>query len=635
MAVLSVQDVGHWFGERQLMTGVTFSVEERSRIGLVGVNGCGKTTLFRLITGELNPDEGSITKGRFTKIGYMEQMTLSAEKSVYDETMTVFEPLIRLEDELNEVNRLVEESGGDIELIERQHRLTERYTNGGGLTCRARARSALIGLGFSEDQLSQDVNTLSGGQRSKVQLCKLLLSEADMLLLDEPTNHLDIDSTKWLEDFLLSYPGAFIVISHDRYFLDRVTNMTAELENRRLTLYKGGYTAYLSAKAEKRESDMRHNQNTEREIKRIEGVVEQQKRWNQERNYVTIASKQKQIERLKKELVTVEKLPDKLRFSFDVSQPVTSDILKTDRLALSYGEKRIFSELCMTVHKGERAFLLGENGCGKSSLLKVLAGKQPGDLGSFTYGPGVDEGYFDQTLSSLHAEKDALNEIWDVYPRMTETQVRSALAVFLFKGEDVFRQVGKLSGGERARLAILKLMLSKANFLLLDEPTNHLDIASREALEQALLDYDGTLFIVSHDRYFINKLATCVYYMQDGSITRYDGNYDYFEANRVPCEQQPSAAKQPGAGGEEYRRRKERESEARKLKTRIARTEKLLSELAESIAQLENELAQPETASDYEKLMELTERLRQLNEEETEQYELLEKLYDESERQST
>lgn len=628
MAILTAVNVGHWFGEREIMREVNFSLEERSRVALIGVNGCGKTTLFKLITGIYTPDEGSIITAKMTKIGYMEQITLRGSLTVYEEALTVFEPLIALEKRIEEVNHRLE-SSSDAELIELQTRLTDQFNNEGGLTYVSRTRSALIGLGFTPEQLDQPVDTLSGGQRSKVQLCKLLLSGAGLLLLDEPTNHLDIAATEWLEDFLFSYQGAYIIISHDRYFLDRVTTTTMELENHRLSVFNAGYSRFMELKNERRELDIRHNENTLREMKRIQGIIEQQKRWNQERNYVTAASKQKQLDRLSEKLINIEKLPEKISFSFPVREGGGNEVLVTDRLSLSYGSHDIFSEVSIRIMKQERVFLIGSNGCGKSSLLKVLSSKLPGKSGSFTLGSNIECGYFDQTLSGLHDDKTVIDEIWDRYPRMTETEVRSSLAIFLFKGDDVFKKVGTLSGGERARVALLGLMLSRVNLLILDEPTNHLDIASREALEQALMDYEGTLFIVSHDRYFINKLADRLYYMDEGGLTEYLGNYDYYEETRPQKAAAAVAVKQKSSQAIEYKQRKERESAARKRKTQIERTEKRLEEISVLLDEVNTALSTPENASDYAKVLELTEQLNALTAEEEQLYALLEQLYDE------
>ncbi len=627
MTVLSANDLGLYYGANMIFENVTFSVDEKDRVALVGINGCGKTSLFKLITGENIPDSGDISVNRLATLGYMEQFVLSGGRSVYDEALTVFSHLMELDAELSSVTAKIAAGDTSSSLIERQHFLTEEYEKRGGLTFENRTRAALIGLGFTESDLKRDIGELSGGQRSKIQLCKMLLSGANLLLLDEPTNHLDINAVEWLESFLLSYNGAYIIISHDRYFLEKVTNRTFELENHHITTYKGAYSSYLKQKEENREIALRHYENTQREIHRIEGIIEQQKRWNQAHNYVTIASKQKQIDRIAETLVEVDNLPSKLKFNFNTKPTVTNNILICDRLSAGYGEKQIFSELNLSVHKGERVFLLGPNGCGKSTLFKVLVGQLAGKYGSVTYGPNVEFGYYEQTQASLHDNKTVLNEVWDVYPRMTETEVRTALGSFLFRGDDVFKLISTLSGGEKARISILKLMLSQANFLLLDEPTNHLDISSREALENAISDYEGTVFIISHDRYFINKLADRLYYMDDGKITEYVGNYDYFEQRRPDKQVSAAAVKTESANAADYRRRKEEASAARKRKTSISRTEAALEEISEKIAELESRLSLPEVAADYQQVLEITNELNSLKENEDELYLKLDELY--------
>lgn len=629
MTMLTASDLSLYFGARLIFGGATFSIDEKDRVGLVGINGCGKTSLFKLITGELQPDSGGIFAGKLTRIGYMEQFTLNSNRTAYEEVLTVFAQLDQMEEELNQIARQIDAGDGDTNaLIARQQRLNEQFIDLGGLTSRSMARSSLLGLGFTEEQLNQDVSTMSGGQRSKVQLCKMLLSGANLLLLDEPTNHLDINSVQWLENFLLSYRGAYIVISHDRYFLDKVTTRTLEIENSRISPYNGCYSRYLELKFEAREMSERHNANTEREIRRIEGIIEQQKRWNQAHNYVTIASKQKQIERLKKNLVTIDALPEELAFRFPVRTPGSNDVLVCDRLGMSFGEKRIFSEVKMHIQKGERIFLIGPNGCGKTTLLKILCGRLAGKEGSFNLGASVEPGYYDQAQESLHEEKTILSEVWDTYPRMSETEVRCALGCFLFRGDDVFKQISSLSGGERARVALLKLMLSQANFLLLDEPTNHLDITSREALENALMGYEGTIFMVSHDRYFINKLADRVYYMENGIVTEYLGNYDFFEEHhRAEVASVAAPQKTESRNAADYRRRKELASARKKRATQISRTETALEQVGDEIAQIETQLALPETAADYQRVIELSTMLDEAHNRENELYETLEQLY--------
>ena len=616
MAILTVNNIKKMFGTDVIIQNITFEVQKGDRIGLVGINGSGKTTLFKVLNGEYTADEGTFTPARETSIGYMEQhVCRDMEKPAFDEVMTVFAPLLKMEAEIEVLTTKISEMPENLnELIEKQAELNDRFIADGGLTCRNRAKSTLIGLGFAPEQIYAPIGVLSGGQKAKIQLAKMLLGESNLLLLDEPTNHLDIPSVEWLEDFLKNYNGSYIVISHDRYFLDAVTNRTFEIENTHLTEYKGNYTKYLQLKEENRLAMQRVYDNTQREIKRIEGIIEQQKRFNQERNYVTIASKQKSIDRLQATLEKPEDDPDTIKFQFKASQRGGNDVLEAEELALSFGDHRLFKNVNLDIKRGEKVFLIGPNGCGKTSLLKVLLHIYKQTFGDFHFGANIDIGYYDQAQGNLDESKTVIDEIWDLHPYMTQTQVRSALAVFLFKGEDVYKPVKGLSGGERARVLLLKLMLSKANLLILDEPTNHLDIGSCEALENALLGYDGTLFVVSHDRYLINKLADKIYYLTPSGTTLYLGNYDaYLEAR-----QKQEAAKAAAEAENEnavpkantvYKQKKERASEIRKRRAALSKCEREIEAAEEEIDTLNEQLSDPETASDYEKMMEITNKI--------------------------
>lgn len=616
MAILTVNNIKKMFGTDVIIQDITFEVQKGDRIGLVGINGSGKTTLFKVLNGEYTADEGTFTPARETSIGYMEQhVCRDMEKPAFDEVMTVFAPLLKMEAEIEVLTTKISEMPENLnELIEKQAELNDRFIADGGLTCRNRAKSTLIGLGFAPEQIYAPIGILSGGQKAKIQLAKMLLGESNLLLLDEPTNHLDIPSVEWLEDFLKNYNGSYIVISHDRYFLDAVTNRTFEIENTHLTEYKGNYTKYLQLKEENRLAMQRVYDNTQREIKRIEGIIEQQKRFNQERNYVTIASKQKSIDRLQATLEKPEDDPDTIKFQFKASQRGGNDVLEAEELALSFGDHRLFKNVNLDIKRGEKVFLIGPNGCGKTSLLKVLLHIYKQTFGDFRFGANIDIGYYDQAQGNLDESKTVIDEIWDLHPYMTQTQVRSALAVFLFKGEDVYKPVKGLSGGERARVLLLKLMLSKANLLILDEPTNHLDIGSCEALENALLGYDGTLFVVSHDRYLINKLADKIYYLTPSGTTLYLGNYDaYLEAR-----QKQEAAKAVAEAENEnavpkantvYKQKKERASEIRKRRAALSKCEREIEAAEAEIDTLNEQLSNPETASDYEKMMEITNKI--------------------------
>lgn len=611
MAILTVNNIKKMFGTDVILENVSFEVQKGDRIGLVGINGSGKTTLFKILNGEYTADEGSFTPARETSIGYMEQhVCRDMEKPAFDEVMTVFEPLLRMEAELERLNAEIAAVPDDIDaLILKQTELNDRFIAEGGLTCRNRARSTLIGLGFAPEQIMAPIGVLSGGQKAKIQLAKMLLGESNLLLLDEPTNHLDIPSVEWLEDFLKNYSGSYIVISHDRYFLDAVTNRTFEIEHTHLTEYKGNYTKFLRLKEENRLAMQRVYDNTQREIKRIEGIIEQQKRFNQERNYVTIASKQKSIDRLEATLQKPEDEPDTIRFQFKASQRGGNDVLMAEDLALQFGDNRLFRHVNLNIKRGEKVFLIGPNGCGKTSLLKILLGIYRQTFGDYRFGANIDVGYYDQAQGNLDESKTVIDEIWDLHPYMNQTQVRSALAVFLFKGEDVYKPVKGLSGGERARVLLLKLMLSKANLLILDEPTNHLDIGSCEALEDALMGYDGTLLVVSHDRYLINKLADKIYYLEPDGTTLYLGNYDAYLEARQKKETAKAAVQESVQKPNAYRLKKERAAEIRKKKSALARCEREVEEAELEIEELNAKLLDPAVASDYEQTLEITNQI--------------------------
>ena len=611
MLLLSLNDISMSFADRTLFSGVTLDVYDDDRIGFVGVNGSGKTTLFRLLRGEHIPDEGQVHIAGSCKIGVMEQFACKdSSRTLYDEALTVFDWLEDMELELEEIHDRIDGGDHSESTINRQTLLTEQFERDGGLTYRSRTASALTGLGFSESDLKLPVSVLSGGQKSKLQLAKLLLSNANLLLLDEPTNHLDIQSVEWLERFLNDYRGAYIVISHDRYFLDKVTRRTIELENCRVRDYKGNYTRFLELKAEDLERRRKEYDAAMKEIGRIEGIIEQQKRWNQAHNYVTIASKQKQIDRIAADLVKPDESPDSLHFSFKCNDGCGNDVFQAENIALSFDGKRLFRNVNIDIKKGERIFLIGGNGCGKTSLFKIFTGQYTADSGSYNYGSRVQWGYFDQAQAGLTESKTAIDELWDAYPRMTETQVRTALGSFLFRGDDVFKHISELSGGERARIAILKLMLSGANMLLLDEPTNHLDISSCEALENALLDYDGTLFIISHDRYLINKLADRIYYLTSEGVKEYRGSYDaYTLATENAVQQKAEDKPQKTEKVNDYKLKKERESERRKLNTKVTRAEAEIERLDSLIEEKTNELS---GLTDYQKAMEISTEIEEL-----------------------
>ncbi len=608
MTVLSVHGVTKSFGDHQLFDRISLDVAEHDRVGLIGSNGCGKTTLFRLITGNEAPDTGDIHLARNTRIGYLEQHTLTDEVTVYEALESVFEPLRRLENELESMNRRVADTG-DVALIEQQTQLREQWEAAGGLYYRNRVASALTGLGFCEADHHRSVSTLSGGQRSKLAMGRLLLSGSDLLLLDEPTNHLDIESVEWLEGFLRSYTGAVIVISHDRYFLDRVTTRTAELTHGKLYVTSGNYSAHKEQRAKDKEIAQRHYKTQARAIQKLEDNIALLKRWNREKSVRAAESREKRLDRMKEQQVMPDSKEKSLQFGFSAATTSGNEVLTAEDISKSF-DRPLFRRLSFQLRRGERVFLLGPNGCGKTTLLRLITGEQPLDTGYIRLGARVSIGYYDQIQAGLQPDKTAIDQLWDSYPQLTQTEIRNALATFLFYGDEVFRPIQQLSGGERARLLLLKLMLAHDNLLLLDEPTNHLDIASREALEDAMIHYDGTLLVVSHDRYFINKMATRILQLLPDACNSYPGNYDEYVLRRQETRLQETKPEAP-AKENDYRKRKELESQKRRLRTRITRCEERIAACEEDIQQYHQKLAQPEIAADYDEVIALSSALEE------------------------
>ena len=613
MALLAAYNIAKSYGDRVLFSSVNFELQAKSRTGLVGANGTGKTTLFRLLAGQEQANSGQISLDKNTKIGYMEQhAAFEEERSVYEETLSLFSPLMADEAALEQLNHQIERQTGDLDqLVKKQNALLERYQQNGGLTYRARTRSMLLGMGFSQSDLSLPMKALSGGQQSKVQMCKLLLSGADLLLLDEPTNHLDIQSVEWLESFLQTYPGALLVVSHDRYFLDKICTSILSLEHGSVKRYAGNYSQFYQKREQQRIEEERHYKNAQRELQRMENMITQLRRWNREKSIRTAESKEKQLAKLKDSVKAPTPVAPTLGFSLSVAQASGQDVLIAEHLSKAYN-KPLFTDVSLHIRKGERVFLLGPNGCGKTTLFRILMKKIKPDVGLVQYGANVRPGYYDQTQSGLSPQATALEEIQNAYPHMNDTQARSALAMFLFRGDDVFKPIAALSGGEKARIELLKLMLSESNFLLLDEPTNHLDADSREALENALEGYEGTLFAITHDRYLANRLATRILAFTPDGLRESLGNYDDYLRNAEQWAQlaQPSTEKAPKAAVvTQSKQQRESSIQLRRLKAQLRKCEDEISKLEEAIAQSEQQLSDPSLASDYQKMMEVTDTI--------------------------
>lgn len=626
MAVLSVHNLEMSFSERVLFSQVSFDIEASDKVGFIGINGVGKTTLFKILCGKMEQTGGDFFTSKNLKIGYMEQHACSnSENTVYNELLSVFPHLIRMEEEIDRLNLDLEMGRSDEKTIMRHTELSEQFAAMDGLVYKSRTASALTGLGFKQKDFNMPVKKLSGGQRSKLSLAKLLLSGSDIILLDEPTNHLDINSVGWLESFIRDFKGAAIIISHDRYFLDTVTNKTMELEHEKLQMYKGNYTEFIRKKEEAKKAAENKYKKDMAEIKRIEGIIEQQKRWNREKNIKTAESKQKEIDRIKENLVVPESELENIKFKFQPNTESGNDVLMCEGVSKTFGEKKIFENVNMHIRKGEKVFIVGSNGCGKTTLFRIIMGTVPADRGEIDFGAKVETEYFDQMQENLNMEKTAMDEIWDEYPKMTQTQVRTSLGAFLFKGDEVFKPINQMSGGERARVSLLKLMLGGGNFLLLDEPTNHLDTTSREALEESLKSYEGTMLIISHDRYFINKLADRILELKPEGMTEYLGNYDYYMEKRLEKSGQDSGKThtetKKSAGAIDYKMKKEMQAQERKRRSMLKKTEQEIEETELEMEKVNEQLADPQVTSDYQKLIELSGKLEELKAKQEQLYE--------------
>lgn len=613
--VINISNVSKQYADRTLFENANLSVEKGEVVGLIGANGVGKTTLFNIITGKETPDSGMVIKSPFATVGYLEQhVCAESDKTCYEETVSIFDNLSLIEEELKNIREALNgPEANNLDLIERQETLLEKYHEHDGLTYVSLTHSVLSGLGFTDEEQNLPVKSLSGGQKAKIGLAKLLLQKPDLMLLDEPTNHLDIESVAWLEKFIQSSHITTIVISHDRYFLDRVATQIAEITTRKVYVTKGNYSRHMQLKAERDLAEERNYNNVMAEVKRLEGVIEQQKRWNREKNIKTAESKQKQIDRLTDGLEAPEH--ERFDFSFHFSPDTLSgeDVLDVVDARMDFPGNTLYSGVSFSIKRGEHIFIVGENGIGKTTLIKQIMRRTRG----IKFGVGVTVGYFDQHQLNLNLANTAFDEIHDAYPKMTDTEVRKSLAVFGFKGDKVFDTLQTMSGGERAKVSLCKLMLRKCNFLILDEPTNHLDIYSMAALEDALKAYESTLLIISHDRYFINSLADKVVELKKDGADVYVGNYDnYIEAKEKTVSEDISDApkKEMGAGGKSYNEQKLLRRERTKIKTALRKAEELIAELEEKIELKNEELNSLADASDYEKTFALTNELAELEE---------------------
>ncbi len=640
MTAISTNGISYGIGVDTILRDVSFSLEEGDRLGVVGVNGSGKSTLLRILSGELEADSGELYISRGSTVGILHQndafnIIESSGDTVLEQMYAAFPTLLALEERIASLEAALSETGDSTRIASLSDELesaNRRYAEQGGLYFRSRCRSMLCSLGFDESYHSLPISGMSGGQRTRIALARLLAREVDILLLDEPTNHLDTETLEWLEEHLSAYKKTVIVVSHDRYFLDRVTTKTLDVENNTAKLYGVPYSLYTEQKRRDREIAEKKYELQQKEIARLEAFIENQRRWNRERNIIAAESREKAIARMEK----VERpadAPKSVSFSIDSSGESGNDVLELKDLAVRFPGRELFSHLDLLLKKRDRLFIMGKNGCGKSTLIRVLMGMQQPSEGTLELGYNVTVGYYAQENQSLVEENTVLEELWSAHPRLTQTEIRNTLAMFMFRGDDIEKRVAVLSGGERARLTIAKLILSKMNLLILDEPTNHLDIASREALENALEAFDGTLIAVSHDRYFVKRLATRFVSLSPSGCRQFFGSYDSFKTS---LEAPPAAAPAAGApestsvgGKEDYLRRKAENAKLRRASRRLEAIADECDRLELRIAELDDALCGPE-GSDYKRAAELSDekcitedRLMQLYEEEEELRELL------------
>ena len=641
MIAISINDLSLSFGTVPILEKVSFSLEENDKLGIIGVNGCGKSTLFRLILGELEPTEGSVFLSKGKTIGILTQdgaFECRENQTALERMYEAFPHLLAAEERLALLEK--ELATGKEDIIRAYTELQDKYVREGGLEFRGRCASILQKLGFDPLAASQPVSTLSGGQRTRLALAVQLSREPDVLLLDEPTNHLDIETLAWLESFLVSYPKCVMVISHDRYFLDRVTNKTLQIEHHRAKLYSGGYTKSMEQRRIDREIAEKHWKNQQKEIARQEAYIAQQRAWNRERNIIAAESRQKLLDKMER-VERPKNDPRGIRMQFSEASASGNDVLEVRGLSMRFGERKLFEELSFLVKRQERVLIVGPNGCGKSTLIKLLLGRLAPTSGVIETGYHVEIGYYDQENQNLTPENTVLDELWNAYPQKTETEIRNTLGLFRFTGEDVFKTVSVLSGGERARLTLAKLILSRMNLLILDEPTNHLDIDSREALEQALEKFDGTVIAVSHDRYLIERLATRILEIKPGHpfhgdlldyrVDREGNAYTEFKtyknariAEASPAEGEAEEKTAPASSAkEEYLRKKQAASDERKKQTLLTKLRREAETLEGELEQIEEELF-GSAAADYVRAAELDARKTAVEERLLEIYEALE-----------
>ncbi len=637
--ILSCKDITKSYGTDIILKKINFNLEEHEKAAVVGVNGAGKTTLFKIITDNLSYDDGQLYIPKNTTIGYLEQnVDIRSEKTIYEEMLSVFESIFELEEKLHSMERKMS-SLSDSEyssFMEQYARFQHEFEESDGYSCKSRINGVLKGLGFTEDEYSQQVCTLSGGQKTRVFLGKLLLMKPDILLLDEPTNHLDIDSIQWLEDFLKSYSGACLIISHDRYFLDRTVSKIIDIENGKSSVYNGNYSFFIKQKDAVRAAQLKQYANQQREIRHQEEVIKTLRQFNREKSIKRAESREKALERMEK-IERPENLPEKMHLRLTPQIQSGNDVLSVEDLSMSFGNNKLFSNVSFEIKRGEKVAIIGPNGIGKSTLFKIILNELKPDFGKVVLGVNVNPGYYDQEHHELDDKNTIFDEIHNAYPNMTNGEIRNVLASFVFTEDDVFKTIGTLSGGEKGRVSLAKIMLSKSNFLILDEPTNHLDMYSKEILEDAINNYDGTVLYISHDRYFIDKTAERTLELSRDGITQYLGNYSYCmekkaekarieELSKENSKTPIQSASVHSDSKTDWLAQKEEQAKARKKANDIKKVEDEIEKTEKLIKSLEEKLFDPEISADSGKVKELYEEKVSLEEKLEELYEKWEEI---------
>ena len=611
MILISVQELQKSFGVHEVLRSVTFSLQKGEKMGLVGVNGCGKTTLMRMIAGEMQPDGGTIHRNKDLRVGYLAQLDdIPLTDTVWGALLKVFEPIRVMERRMAEIEKLLESADSEtaLRLSSEYQRLTECYNAQQGYAYEGEILRVLNGLGLKPEMHQRQVSTLSGGERTRLSLAKLLLQKPDIILMDEPTNHLDLEAIEWLQDYLTDYKGSLLLISHDRYFLDHVCTTMGELLGGKMIKFTGNYTEYMKKRTADFETRMKAYELQQKEIQREQAIIERYRSFNREKSIKAAESREKRLAKVERLEKPVEE--QHVRFSFDARRRSGEEALEVRELSKSFEGQPVFQNLSFKLRTGDRVALIGPNGVGKSTLFRILTHQINPDHGSVRFGTNIDIGYYDQHQQNLNPQNTILDEVWNAFPKLEQTRIRSALGLFLFTGDEVFEKIEKLSGGERGRVALTKLMLKQDNLLLLDEPTNHLDMDSREVLEDALRDFPGTILAISHDRYFINRFAEKVMVMEKDGVTEYLGNFDdYIEKRDRPRLPVSSLEDEPTRTAQTREKKKTRQQNAllRELKAAVDKAEAAIEQNEREMARLEAELACPETYNDLEAMRRLTE----------------------------